>query len=99
MGPKLSVSVRVGWEIMPAPLAGESGCVTPARGLLLALEIHRDDVGAVFHRLAERVVVFGFLVRREAAVLGLGLELEGEVHGGVDEAGDRREGDDEPRRR
>src|SRR3954468_4321230 len=45
------------------------------------------------------MVVLGLLVLLRARSLGLGLELEREIDRGIDEAGDRREGDDEARRR
>src|SRR5687767_8558658 len=66
---------------------------------LLPAEIDRDDVGPVLERLGDGMVVLRFLVRLRPALLGLGLELEREIHRRVDEAGDRREGYDQPRRR
>src|SRR5687768_11517609 len=66
---------------------------------LLPAEIHRDDVRPVLERLGERMVVLGFLMGLRSALLGLGLELEREIHRRVDEAGDRGEGYHQPGRR
>src|ERR1043165_6090952 len=65
----------------------------------LPAEIHRDDVGAVLDRLRRGRVVLGMLVLVERTLVALRLELQREIDRRVDEAGNRRERDREPRRR
>ena len=70
-----------------------------ARPLFLPPEIDRDDIGAVLDRLGHGRIVLRLLMVLEARLLALRLELEREIDRRIDEAGDRREGDGEPRRR
>ena len=73
-----------------ASVTGSGGMASRITGLLLAAEIHRDDVRAVLDRLRDRMIVLGFLVVLEIPLVGLRLELKGEIDRGIDETGDRR---------
>src|SRR3546814_4215323 len=70
-----------------------NGAQRPAR-LLLPLEIHRDDVRAVFDRFGDGAVVFG--LADDFLLVGfLRLEAQLEIDRGIVEAGDRRIGNHE----
>src|SRR3546814_2015268 len=65
-----------------------NGAQRPAR-LLLPLEIHRDDVRAVFDRFGDGAVVFG--LADDFLLVGfLRLEAQLEIDRGIVEAGDRK---------
>ena len=68
---------------------------------LLALEIHRDDVGAVLDRLGRHAggSFSACVMLVDARFLALRLELQREIDRRIVEAGDRREGDREFGRR
>src|SRR5262245_60586136 len=89
MGPKLSVSVRVGVMEFMGSLLLQAKDGMPM--LLFAAEVHRNYVGSVLKRLGDRMIVLCFLMILQTTLFGLDLELQRKVHCRIDETGNRRE--------